>query len=137
MAYRVGMPSVILGLALLAFWLYCLFDVITTPEESVRNLPKILWLIVVIFLPDLGGIAWFLLGRPRAVTVEQVGDQIVHPSQLGRTASGEAPRGPDDDPEFLRNLATSLREDESMMNKWEADLRRREEELRRRERESE
>jgi hypothetical protein len=106
------MPSVILGLALLAFWLYCLFDVITTPEESVRNLPKILWLIVVIFLPDIGGIAWFLLGRPRAVPLGQSGDQIVHPSQLGRTPPVDAPRGPDDDPEFLRSLNRRIRGDD-------------------------
>jgi hypothetical protein len=107
------MPSVILGLALLAFWLYCLFDVITTPEESVRNLPKILWLIVVVFLPDIGGIAWFLMGRPRVMTpAGQGGDQIVHPSQLGRTPSNDAPRGPDDDPEFLRSLNRRIRGDE-------------------------
>jgi hypothetical protein len=112
MAYRVGMPSVILGLALLAFWLYCLFDVITTREESVRNLPKILWLMVIVLLPVIGGMAWFLLGRPRAVTVEQVGDQIVHPSQLGRTPPGSAPRGPDDDPEFLRSLNRRIRGDD-------------------------
>ncbi|MBO3745724.1 PLDc_N domain-containing protein [Streptosporangiaceae bacterium NEAU-GS5] len=106
------MPSVILGLALLAFWLYCLFDVITTPEESVRNLPKILWLIIVIVLPDIGGIAWFLLGRPRTMTIDQVGDQIVHPSQLGRPSPGGAPRGPDDDPEFLRSLNRRIRGDD-------------------------
>jgi hypothetical protein len=38
---------------------------------------------------------------------------------------------PDDDPEFLRRVARSKREDEEMFTKWEADLRRREEELRR------
>jgi len=108
------MPSVILGLALLAFWLYSLFDVITTPEESVRNFPKILWVLVVVFLLDIGAIAWFLMGRPRAVAPNAAGDQIVHPSQLGRTPPrrDDAPRGPDDDPEFLRSLNRKIRGDD-------------------------
>lgn len=66
MAYRVGMPSVIIGLALLALWLYCLFDVITTPEEDVRNLPKFMWVLIVVFLADVGALTWLLVGRPRA-----------------------------------------------------------------------
>ncbi|WP_244359744.1 PLDc N-terminal domain-containing protein, partial [Microbispora triticiradicis] len=61
------MPSVIIGLALLAFWLYCLFDVITTPEEDMRNLPKFVWVLIVVFLADVGALTWFLVGRPRAV----------------------------------------------------------------------
>ncbi|WP_449063364.1 PLDc N-terminal domain-containing protein, partial [Planomonospora algeriensis] len=56
--------SVLLGLALLAFWLYCLFDVITTPDEEVRNLPKILWVLIVVLLALVGGLFWLLLGRP-------------------------------------------------------------------------
>jgi hypothetical protein len=39
---------------------------------------------------------------------------------------------PDDDPEFLRGLAASRKQDETLLKDWEADLRRREEELRRR-----
>jgi hypothetical protein len=44
-----------------------------------------------------------------------------------------APVAPDDDPEFLRGLAASRKEDEDLLKNWEADLRRREEELRKRE----
>ncbi len=40
MAYRVGMANVVVGLALLAFWLYCLFDVITTPRKSCGPSPR-------------------------------------------------------------------------------------------------
>ena len=39
---------------------------------------------------------------------------------------------PDDDPDFLRRVERSRREDDEMFKKWEADLRRREDELRRR-----
>ena len=49
----------------------------------------------------------------------------------GAAAEVEGPLAPDDDPAFLKNLATSLKDDEDMMKRWEADLRRREDELRR------
>lgn len=104
MAYSADMSSVVIGLALLAFWLYCLFDVITTSEEEVRHLPKVLWVVVVVFLFGLGGLLWLLLGRPRAYAL------------AGDAAAGgarpAAPRGPDDDPEFLRSLDRRLREED-------------------------
>lgn len=112
MAYRVGMPSVIIGLALLAFWLYCLFDVITTPEQDVQNLPKILWVLIVVLLADLGGLFWLFLGRPRAE--HALYGTVSRGSADGRQWSqhGDVPRGPDDDPEFLRSLERRLRDED-------------------------
>ncbi|MFC6079601.1 PLDc N-terminal domain-containing protein [Sphaerisporangium aureirubrum] len=101
------MPSVLLGLALLAFWLYCLFDVITTPEQDVRNLPKMLWVLIIVLLPGLGGVLWLLLGRP-------LGEQTASrrpPGDTGRPRPS-APRGPDDDPDFLRDLDQRMRREE-------------------------
>ncbi|GII30702.1 hypothetical protein Pmi06nite_41440 [Planotetraspora mira] len=109
------MPSVIIGLALLAFWLYCLFDVITRPEQDVRRLPKILWVIIVVLLAALGGLLWLLLGRPRVGdTVPGVGGLYGGPpSTMPPPAPrAEAPRGPDDDPEFLRHLERRLRDED-------------------------
>jgi hypothetical protein len=51
------------GVALL-FYLYGIFDVLTTDKELVRNLPKSVWLLVVVVFPDFGLMAWRLLGRP-------------------------------------------------------------------------
>lgn len=107
MAYAADMPSVLLGLALLAFWLYCLFDVITTPDEEVRNLPKLLWVLIVVLLADLGGLLWLLLGRPQS-------EQSLHRRHTrgsGRPRPA-APRGPDDDPDFLRDLDRRLRRED-------------------------
>lgn len=61
--FRLAIPS--LG-ALIAFalWIYCIFDVIATEEMLIRNLPKTIWLMIVIFVPTVGAIAWLLLGRP-------------------------------------------------------------------------
>ncbi|PZG55802.1 hypothetical protein C1I98_02775 [Spongiactinospora gelatinilytica] len=105
MAYAAGMPMV-LGLALLAFWLYCLFDVITTPEEETRNLPKVLWVLIVVLLLAVGGLLWLLLGRPR------VPSPLAPEAGPGETARPAAPRGPDDDPEFLKDLDRRLRDED-------------------------
>lgn len=52
------------GIVLLAIWIYALVDVISTPDGATRNLPKMAWVLIVLLLPDLGAIAWLLLGRP-------------------------------------------------------------------------
>jgi hypothetical protein len=57
----------VVGLLVLGFWIWAIFDVITTDEVLVRNLPKGMWLMLVIFLADIGAIAWLLLGRPENV----------------------------------------------------------------------
>jgi hypothetical protein len=54
------------GLLVLALWIFCLVDVLLTPEDQCRNLPKIAWLLIVLFLLDIGSIAWLVAGRPRA-----------------------------------------------------------------------
>ncbi|GGS82444.1 hypothetical protein GCM10010156_46390 [Planobispora rosea] len=106
--------SVLLGLALLAFWLYCLFDVITTPDEQARNLPKILWVLIVVLLFAVGGLFWLLLGRPlgprapRTIFRDGGGSLGPRPPR----PRPEAPKGPDDDPEFLKDLDRRLRDED-------------------------
>ncbi len=53
-----------IGFLLIAFWIYCIFDVIATDEVLVRSLPKLVWLFIVVVLPTIGSIAWLALGRP-------------------------------------------------------------------------
>ncbi|WP_285776630.1 PLDc N-terminal domain-containing protein [Microtetraspora sp. NBRC 13810] len=97
--------SVVLGLAFLAFWLYCLFDVITTPDNETRNLPKVLWVLIVVVVVGFGGLLWLLLGRPRGTGATQAPPE--RPA-----ARPEGPRGPDDDPDFLRDLERRMREED-------------------------
>jgi hypothetical protein len=58
--------------ALLAFTLYALVvvlclhaivDCIRTPDSRVRHLPKVIWLLLMLMAPVLGGIAWRNLGK--------------------------------------------------------------------------
>jgi len=105
MAYSSGMPLLV-GLAILAFWLYCLFDVIITPDKESRNLPKILWVLIVVLLMPVGGLFWLLLGRP-------LGPRTPPPPPAEDTsARPEAPKGPDDDPDFLKDLDRRLRDED-------------------------
>ena len=123
-------------MALLALWLYCIFDVISSENSLVRNLPKLIWLLIVIFLPSIGSIAWLILGRPAHVGFRP-GDTTY------RTA--RRPMGAEDRPGFGRPVDQPDPEDDSLspivrereeaarLHVWEQQLRRREEELRRRE----
>jgi len=99
----------VLGIALFFLWIFCIFDVISSEPELVRNLPKLVWLLIVIIVPDVGSIAWLVLGRPR-----------------GAALSPGAPVGPEDSPHFLKSI-----DEQRRLKAWEDDLRRREEELKR------
>src|SRR3954465_3741574 len=54
----------LLFLALLAIWLFALVDVATTDRLLCRRLPKVAWVLLVFFVPDVGSLAWLLWGRP-------------------------------------------------------------------------
>jgi hypothetical protein len=111
------------GIALLALWVFCIFDVIASEPAIVRNLPKLVWLLIVIIVPDVGSIAWLILGRPRGAALSP-GATWSRPTATHRSAPG--PVGPEDSPHFLKSI-----DDQRRLKAWEEDLRRREEELRR------
>lgn len=116
----------IVGVLLLALWAYCIFDVISTDESLMRNMPKILWLVVVIVLPTVGSVAWLLLGRPEGAGLRPGDTSTFKAPRTPRL--GPAPRAPDDDPAFLARLDDETKR----LRAWEDDLRRREDEMRRR-----
>jgi hypothetical protein len=55
----------VLSFVVLGLWIFCLIDVITTDEGACRNLGKTVWLLLVLFLPAIGSIAWLVAGRPQ------------------------------------------------------------------------
>jgi hypothetical protein len=125
----------LLALVDLALIVIALIDCLSADELAIRALPRVVWVLLILLFSPIGAIVWFVAGRPaRAVrlsngTTWRPGagfPENERPSRRG-------PVAPDDDPEFLRGLAASRKEDENLLQKWEADLRRREEDLRRRE----
>jgi Phospholipase_D-nuclease N-terminal len=115
----------------LALLVVALIDCLSSEEYEIRALPKIAWVFIILLFSPVGPIVWFVAGRP--VHTGQPGSDAWRPGAGFPEAS--RPRrnvAPDDDPEFLRGLARSRRDDEELLRQWEADLRRREEELRKR-----
>lgn len=92
---------VLVELSLLVF---CTLSVITSPPEQCRNLPKMVWLVLVIALPLVGGIAWLVAGRPQRPARAQPGrggSRI--PAEYDRPGRAVA-ANPDDDAAFLEQL---------------------------------
>jgi hypothetical protein len=112
----------------------CLIDVARTPHFAIRRLTKRTWLLLIILLSVVGGVAWLLAGRPnrrwdaplmyRHLTssrgLRQQEAFRRHPAGrepesasgpfMGLTESPDRrPIGPDDDPEFLLELARRIR----------------------------
>lgn len=112
----------VLGLAVLVLFVFCVIDVVTTPDSEVRNLPKLLWLVVVVLLPLVGSIAWLVAGRRqgpssatpyRSATAARAFPEYDHPGRA-------VPTNPDDDAAFLAQVRAR------------AEAQRRDHELRRR-----
>ena len=104
------------GLVELVLVVYCVLSVITTPEPEVRNLPKLLWLVLILFVPIVGSIAWLVAGRPagpvRAGGLPYKGNTGRFPEydRPGRAV----PQNPDDDEAFLRGLRERAEEQRRM-----------------------
>ncbi|GAA3876896.1 PLD nuclease N-terminal domain-containing protein [Streptomyces sedi] len=129
------MLKVLMFLVPLALAIYALVDCISTKDEEVRHLPKLVWLALIVLAWVIGPLAWILIGRRRG--------------EGGPRRRGNAGWvAPDDNPEFLRSLGEDRErssgdgrnganekdgedeKDKELLESWEEDLRRREDELR-------
>jgi len=87
-----------------AFWVYSIVDCALQPATRHRGVPKTAWIFIVILLPVLGGILWFVIGRGRAANVARR-------------------RAPDDDPEFLGNISfTAIPDQDERIRRLEEEL---------------
>lgn len=85
---------------LFLFGAWLLFTVFVTVfaasanKNEVRSLPKWVWILICLFVPVIGGLLYLVLGRPLGTTKPRFG--------RAKTVA------PDDDPQFLRDLAEKL-----------------------------
>lgn len=98
---------------LFLFGAWLLFTVFVTVfaasanKNEVRSLPKWVWILICLFVPIIGGLLYLVLGRP-----------IGKPKpRFGRTKTV----APDDDPQFLRDLAEKLDAKEEKSDKSDED----------------
>lgn len=110
----------------LGLMIYALVDCIQAGDD-VRFLPRWAWIVLIVVVSYAGPIVYLIVGRPNGT-----GTKRGMPWPATRTAGfreyERAPRGPDDDPEFLAGLQSSEKH-EQMLRDWEAQLREREEKL--------
>ncbi|MHB8511781.1 MAG: PLD nuclease N-terminal domain-containing protein [Actinomycetota bacterium] len=117
----------VVGVALLILWVYCIFDVIAMDNSMMRNLPKPIWLILVIFLGPVGCAAWLFLGRPRGAKLMPGSTESRPPVRRRLESPRSLSAANEDSPEFMRSI------EQRRLRQWEEDLKRREEDLKRRE----
>ena len=109
---------VVVAVALLV---YGLIDCLQADVSRVRNLPRLLWLFIVVAIPIVGPVTWLVAGRP------------LWQPPWRPTPQPTRPLAPDDDPDFLASIRDSDTRHEQMLAEWEAQLRERERRLRDRE----
>lgn len=56
--------SALLAAISIGFMVWCLVEAISTSGHRIRNLPKVAWILVILFLPLVGSVAWLIGGRP-------------------------------------------------------------------------
>ncbi|QIK77279.1 PLDc_N domain-containing protein [Nocardioides piscis] len=80
---------------------WCLIEAISTDEGRIRNLPKLWWILLILFFPLAGSIAWLVAGRP-ATTGPRPGSTPAFPEydRPGRMAAND----PAKDEDFLKKV---------------------------------
>ena len=120
----------VVGVGFLVLWIYCIYDVITTDEALVQHLPKLVWLLIVVILSDLGSLLWLAFGRPR-IWHRRAQDPNRR-AQYGDRQPGQTPGTSQSSP--AKNPIVQHREEQALLRLREEQLNRREQELERRER---
>ena len=84
------MLRVLLTVVAIGLVIYALMDCVQTTQDRMLHLPKLAWIVVIVVVPWVGPAAWILAGTHRTL-----------PPGKGPVTG---PRGPEDDPDFLRSL---------------------------------
>lgn len=86
---------VIIGIVIaVAFSLYALVDAAMTDGSRARGVNKFVWLLIIVLLPVIGGLLWFMIGKG--------------------AASMTRPKAPDDDPRFTGTRMSKTALDEEL-----------------------
>ncbi|MCY0945271.1 PLD nuclease N-terminal domain-containing protein [Streptomyces antarcticus] len=84
-------------LLIIALTIYTFIDCLNTPEEEVKHLPKVVWVIIILLFSIVGPVVWLVAGKKRSA----VGGGGGFGGGRARRAQWVAP---DDNPEFLKSL---------------------------------
>lgn len=57
----------IISFATLALIVFALVDAIISRDDQVKHLPKFGWILLIVFLPLIGSLAWLIAGKDRTM----------------------------------------------------------------------
>ncbi|WP_424937487.1 MULTISPECIES: PLD nuclease N-terminal domain-containing protein [Bacteria] len=116
---------ILFSVLLLALTIGALIDIITRPDDQVKHLPKVFWIILVILVPLAGSIIWFLVGR-------DYGDRGVRIPRMQRGAAASAAPAPPAPPVDTRTTEQQIADLDREIEEWrlraEIEKRKREQE---------
>ena len=120
--------GVLLFLVQIVLAVCALISCLSAEEGKIRALPRIAWVLIILFFPLVGSIAWFIVGREPSA-----GARKGWPGGTGGASGSALGRWP---PTTTRSSCAPSRNAPSSRTRsfprWEEDLRRREDDLRRR-----
>jgi Phospholipase_D-nuclease N-terminal len=103
---------IFLAAAQLVLFVLALISVLSA--DRVRNAPRALWVLLIVLIPLLGPLLYFLWGRPRQA-----------PREGTPLRRNPRPSSPDDDPDFLRSMdSDQSRRDRETLAQWEKEFRK-------------
>jgi hypothetical protein len=106
------MSRVLLTLLAVGLAVYALSDCATSDENDRSGIPKGLWIVMIIFLPFVGPLAWIVVSRTqRSRHAAAGGSPAPGRARPGARRRPTGPVAPDDDPDFLWRLEQQRRRD--------------------------
>ena len=89
----------------LVLCVFCVIDAISSRDDEVRHLSRVWWILLILFFPFVGSIAWLAAGRPvraprRSGPYERSATAFPEYDRPGRFAAAD----PEADEAFLRKV---------------------------------
>lgn len=89
----------------LVLGIFCLIEAISSRDDEVRHLSRVWWILLILFFPFVGSIAWLAAGRPvraprRLGPYERPTSEFPEYDRPGRFAAAD----PEADAEFLKKV---------------------------------
>jgi len=60
----------LLSLLLVGVMVFAIVDAVTSDNWRIRYMPKVAWVLLIVFLPLIGSILWFVLGKERTAPAD-------------------------------------------------------------------